>query len=193
MRRLALAVLLVCGVASADPKARFGMTFGIDRNAPEAHEVGPLIGLGLSAGRFTGEVNYTYLSLMDPYESIHRVGVALRADIVRRCSTIDCTKSRALYGELGAAQRFGHWRVNDQSDYEATKQSEVYFAAGFELAEWSAWDLGLRFGLARRDPMLEVACRGVTCPVSMPASSGLAESVMLEWTWLIGTSSMAAR
>ena len=191
MRRLALVLLLVPAVASASPKARFGMTFGVDRNAPEAHEVGPLFGVGLSAGRFTGEVNYTYLSLMDPNESIHRFGVALRADIVRRCWNIDCTQSRAIYGELGAARRFGHWRVNEELDYEATQQSEVYFAAGVELAEWTAWDIGLRFGLARRDPMLDVACRGVTCPVSMPASSGLAESVMLEWTWMLGTQSAA--
>ena len=190
--RIALAVLVVCGVASADPKARFGMTFGVDRNAPEAHEVGPLFGLGLTAGRFTGEVNYTYLSLMDPYESIHRFGVALRADIVRRCWNYSCTQSRAVYGEVGAAQRFGHWRVNDAVDYEATKQSEVYLAAGLELAEWTAWDIGLRFGLARADPMLGVSCRGVTCP-TMTASSGLAGSVMLEWTWLLGTSSAATR
>jgi len=175
-------VVAVTSVAHADPLVRFGMTFGADRNAPEAHEVGPLIGVGLSSGRFSGEVNYTYLSFMDPETAIHRVGVALRASFVR-CDY--CTDPDAFYAEVGAARRMGHWRVAD--DIDATEQNEVYVAGGYELGR--TWQIGLRFGLAQRDPMLGVACRGVGCPVAMPASSGLAESVMLEWMFQIGRSS----
>jgi hypothetical protein len=177
-------VLLLAGVAHADPVARFGMTFGVDRNAPEAHEVGPLIGLGATFGRFTGEANYTYLSFMDPDTSIHRVGIALRADFLRTCSTITCNGGNAVYAELGAAQRKGRWLVAE--DTYATSQSEVYVSGGYQLAAGAGrWQIGLRLGIAPRDPMLDTACRGIGCPVAMPASSGIAESLMAEWMWLL--------
>jgi hypothetical protein len=185
-RLLVVGGLLVLCVASAkaDPLVRFGMTFGIDRNVPEAHEFGPMIALGGNLGRFSGEANYSYLSFFDDDTRIHRAGVALRMDIVR---SFDLHHgSKALYGELGAAQRMGHWRVNDVVDPAYKTQPELQVAAGYELSgNGGAWQLALRFGFSKRDPMLGVACRGITCPVAMPASTGVAESVMLEWTWLL--------
>ena len=177
--RWALAVVFATSVAHAEPVARFGMTFGVDRNAPEAHEVGPLVGVGATLGRFTGEVNYTYLSMMDPDTSIHRVGVALRADFMR-CET--CKDSNSIYAELGAARKMGHWRVAEGID--STEQSELSVAGGYQLSR--GWQLGLRLGVARRDPMLGATCRGIGCSVAMPGSTGLAESVMLEWMFLVG-------
>jgi hypothetical protein len=183
-RHLVVGGLLVLCVASAeaDPLVRFGMTFGVDRNVPEAHEFGPIVGLGGSVGRFSGEANYSYLSFFDDETGIHRAGVALRMDIVRSFK-LD-RSSKAFYGEVGAAKRLGHWRVSDAVDAEFKTQNELQVAAGYELSgNGGAWQLALRLGFSRRDPMLGVACRGVMCPVAMPASTGLAESVMLEWTW----------
>jgi len=184
-------VLLVVGVlglcsaeAIADPQFRFGLTFGVNRNIPEAQEFGPMFGVGMGAGRFSGELNYSYLSMFDQATRVHRAGVALRMDFVR---TWDLRKqSKAFYGELGAARRFGYWSVNDLMPVEDKAQSELQLAAGYELSgHGGAWQLALRFGFARRDPQLGSACRGIGCPVAMPASSGVAESMMLEWTWLL--------
>lgn len=186
-----MARLLVVGVlvawaarADADPQVRFGMTFGVDRNIPEAHEFGPMIAVGANAGRFTGEVNYSYLSMFDD-SRIHRAGVALRMDIWRAWDLR--TNSRAWYAEAGAAERVGRWSADDLMPAEDKRQSELQLATGYELSgNGGAWDIGLRVGFARRDPALGAVCRGVGCPVAMPASSGVAESVMLEWTWLLG-------
>lgn len=179
---IAGALVVMCARADADPLVRFGMTFGVDRNVPEAHEFGPMLALGGHVGRFSGEANYSYLSFFDDDTRIHRAGVALRMDIVRSFR-LD-RSSRAIYGEVGAAQRVGHWRVNDIALAEHKTQNELQVAAGYELSgNGGSWQLALRLGVSRRDPMLGVACRGVTCPVAMPASTGLAESVMLEWTW----------
>ena len=194
MARLLLVGLFVvisgAGRAEADPLVRFGMTFGVDRNIPEAHEFGPMLAVGANAGRFTGELNYSYLSMFDDVSKVHRAGVSLRMDLwrayrfsVRRAST----SSRAVYAELGAARRAGQWTVNELEPVSDKRQSELQVGVGYQLSgNGGAWQAALRFGFARRDPMLEVACRGVTCPVSMPASTGIAESVMLEWTWILG-------
>jgi len=184
-------VLLVVGVlglcsaeAMADPQVRFGLTFGVDRNIPEAQEFGPMVGVGMGTGRFSGELNYSYLSMFDEATRVHRAGVSLRMDFVR---TWDMSKtSKAFYGELGAARRFGYWSVNDLMPVEDKSQSELQLAAGYELSgHGGAWQLAVRFGFSRRDPDLGSACRGIGCPVAMPASSGIAESMMLEWTWLL--------
>jgi hypothetical protein len=175
---------------------RFGLTFGVDRNAPEAHEVGPAVALGARLGRFGGEINYAYLSVFDMDTSIHRVGVALRADLYRRharpCVVRRCIHTSAIYGELGAAERFGTWRTGEMLDrYESGRRPELQVALGYEIRDSfaiqrAAWQIGLRFSVARRDPFLSPICRGVSCKVAMPASSGLAESVMLEWMFLLG-------
>lgn len=187
MSRLLVAGVLIAlwGVkADADPLVRFGMTFGVDRNIPEAHEFGPMLAVGAGAGRFTGEVNYSYLSMFDDSTRVHRAGVALRMDIARYWSSL--RESRAFFGEIGAARRFGRWSAGEYDPVIEKSQSELQLAAGYELSgNGGAWQIALRFGLARRDPMLGTACRGVACPVAMPSSAGIAESVMLEWTWLL--------
>jgi hypothetical protein len=185
-RLLVVGVLIgLCGAqADADPLVRFGMTFGVDRNIPEAQEFGPMLAVGAASGRFAGEVNYSYLSMFDSVQRVHRAGVALRMDIARYWGLH--RQSRAFYGELGAAKRVGHWSVNDIDPAIDKSQSELQLAAGYELSgNGGAWQLALRFGFSRRDPMLESACRGTGCTIAMPASTGIAESVMLEWTWLL--------
>ena len=184
MSRLLVAGVLmgICAQADADPLVRFGMTFGVDRNIPEAQTFGPMLAVGANAGRFSGELNYAYLSMFDDVSRVHRAGVSLRMDIVRYWSSL--RQSRAWYGEVGAGRRVGSWSVNDIDPAIEKSQSELQLGVGYELSgNGGAWQLALRFGFARRDPMLDVACRGMTCPIAMPASTGLAESVMLEWTW----------
>jgi len=177
-------VVLFAVPAQADPLVRFGLTFGVDRNIPEAHEFGPMLGLGLATGRFSGEVNYAYLSMFEDTTRVHRAGVALRMDIARYWT--GARESRAWYGELGAARRVGAWAVSDMDPIIDKRQSELQLAAGHELSSnGGSWQLALRFGFSRRDPDLSAACRGMTCPIAMPASTGIAESVMLEWTWLL--------
>jgi hypothetical protein len=178
-------VILVCaGQAEAEPLVRFGMTFGVNRNIPEAQEFGPMLAVGANAGRFSGELNYSYLSMFDDVSRVHRAGVALRMDIARYWGLH--RQSRAFYGEVGAARRIGYWSVNDIDPAMDKSQSELQLAAGYELSgNGGAWQLALRFGFARRDPMLGESCRGTGCMVAMPASTGIAESVMLEWTWLL--------
>ena len=188
MARLLLVgvVVVLCGVrAEADPLVRFGMTFGVNRNLTEAQEFGPMLAVGANAGRFAGELNYSYLSMFDDVARVHRAGVALRMDIVRSWHLN--RSSRAFYGEVGAARRVGSWSVNDMAPVTDKSQSELQLAVGYELSgQGGAWQIALRFGFAKRDPMLGAVCRGVTCPVAMPASTGIAESVMLEWTWILG-------
>lgn len=178
-------VLAVCaGSAEADPLVRFGMTFGVNRNIPEAQEFGPMLALGAGTGRFSAEANYSYLSMFEDRARVHRAGVALRMDIVRSWGL--SRQSRAFYGELGAARRMGHWSVSEMDPVLDKTQSELQIAAGYELSnDGGAWQLALRFGFAKRDPALGEACRGMGCTVAMPGSTGLAESVMLEWTWLL--------
>ncbi len=189
MARLLLVgvVVVLCSArADAGPLVRFGMTFGINANIPEAQEFGPLIAVGASAGRFSGEANYSYLSFFDDDTRIHRVGVALRMDLARRYSLTN--QSRAFYGEVGAARRIGYWRVGEYVDPQHKSVGELQLALGYELADpTAAWQIALRLGLARRDPMLDTVCRGTSCAVPQgTSSSGVAESLMLEWTWILG-------
>jgi hypothetical protein len=185
-RALVVGVLaLLCGRVDADPLVRFGMTFGLNRNMPEAQEFGPMLAVGANAGRFSGELNYSYLSMFDNVSRVHRTGVALRMDIVRSWHLN--RSSRAFYGEVGAAHRSGYWSVNDFDPASDKSRNELQLAAGYELSgNGGAWQLALRFGFARRDPMLGTACRGTGCSIAMPASTGIAESAMLEWTWILG-------
>jgi hypothetical protein len=199
MLRLAIAALLVAlpAVASADPTMRFGLTFGVDRNMPEAKQYGPLLGVGLHHGRFGAEAHYSYLSFMDPDTTIHRVGFNVRADLWRMyrlglCSSTPrghgCLQTKAFYGELGAARRFGHWRATDLAMSDTTSQREVSATLGYELGlpGRGAWDIGLRFSVARRDPQLGMSCRGTGCVVNANDPGGASVGAMLEWTWIYG-------
>jgi hypothetical protein len=170
--------------ATADPVLRFGLTSGANRNsAIEGAEFGPLLAVGVSSGRFVGELTYSYLSFMDPDTAIHRSGVALRADLVSWGSQ---QYWKTLYGELGASRRWGSWRVGDQPENTAHHQNELHASIGYQLD--AKWQLALRVAIARRDPMATAECpRGFACMVSvMPASTGLVNSVMLEWMFMLG-------
>src|SRR6478609_4830237 len=141
LKRAALILLVASSSASADPTLRFGLTFGIDRNMPEAKQYGPLIAVGLHDQRFGAELHYAYLSFMDPSTQIHRVGIALRGDIFREYVTrscpmpsrSSCREARALFAEIGAAERFGHWRATDVATVDTTSQHEVDIGLGYEL------------------------------------------------------------
>ena len=196
LKRAILVLLASATSASADPTLRFGLTFGVDDNIPEAKQYGPMLAVGLSESRFGAELQYSYLSFMDPSTEVHRVGVALRGDIMRRhvrrlCpmpSRFACTESRALYGEVGAAHRFGHWRATDLATRDTTSQREVSAALGIELGlpTRGAWQLGLRLSAARRDPELMFSCRGCSVMPMTTESSPVALGLMLEWAWLFG-------
>lgn len=201
LKHAALLLLAASTTASADPTVRFGLTFGVDRNMPEAKQYGPLVAVGLHDERFGAEVHYAYLSFMDPSTLIHRVGVALRGDIFREYVTRSCPmpsrhscrEARALFGELGAAKRFGHWRATDLATHDTTAQTEASAALGYELGlpTRGAFQLSLRLSVARRDPELitALACRGcATTPATMPTevASPLAAGLMLEWAWIFG-------
>ncbi|HEU4615691.1 MAG TPA: hypothetical protein VFS15_26530 [Kofleriaceae bacterium] len=183
---LGVVVVLCSARAEADPLVRFGMTFGLNGNIPEAQEFGPLVAVGASSGRFSAEANYAYLSFFDDDTRIHRVGVALRMDLARSYSLSG--QSRAFYGEVGAAERRGYWRVGEYVDPQHKSIGELQLGVGYELADSTAsWQLALRLGLARRDPELDTVCRGTSCMVPEGMSqSSVAESVMVEWTWILG-------
>ena len=190
-------LLAATTAARAEPTFRMGLTYGIDGNIPEAKEYGPLAAVGLSTGRFGIEAHYAYISFMDPDQSIHRIGIGLRADLWRRfemrlCNAVPagrpCVQTSALYGELGAARRFGQWRANDMALHDTTSQREVAATIGYELGlpGHCVWQLGLRVSMARRDPELGSACRGSGCVLTMGDTGGMASSAMLEWAWLFG-------
>jgi hypothetical protein len=186
------------GIPAAKPAAgrpgamlRFGLTYGVDRNAPEAREVGPMIAIGTRAGRFGAEANYTYLSFADPDDSVHRAGVALRFDLIERTrlgAGLAEDHYGAIYAEVGAAIRFGEWRANPAIDRTTTRQDELQLALGHELED--RWHIALRFGIAREDPLIGAACRGTgsacTDIVMDPDAGGVAESLMLESTFALG-------
>lgn len=169
--------------ATADPVLRFGLTSGANRNSVEGAEFGPLFAVGVSAGRFVGEATYSYLSFMDGDTTIHRSGVALRADLTT-WGTPQYWKT--LYGEVGASKRWGMWRIGDQASSTSHQQNEVHASIGYQLD--NKWQLGLRVAIARRDPMAAPECpRGLACSVSvMPTSTGLINSLMLEWMFMLG-------
>jgi hypothetical protein len=185
--RLVIGSVLVIGLlaveAAADPVLRFGLTSGANRNSAEAAEVGPMFAFGAGAGRFVGEVTYSYLSFMDPDTAIHRSGVAVRADIASWGSE---RYWKTLTGEVGVSHRWGSWRVSEQSLIEARSQNEVHASVGYQLD--TKWQLALRVAVARRDPMAPAECpNGFACSVSvMPTSTGLINSVMLEWMFMLG-------
>ena len=185
--RLVLGSVLVVGLvaaeAAADPVLRFGLTSGANRNSAEAAEVGPLFAVGASAGRFVGEVTYSYLSFMDPDTGIHRAGVALRSDLTTWGSP---RYFKTLYGEVGVSKRWGEWRVGEQTQVSPHNQNEVHFSVGYQLD--TKWQLALRVAFARRDPMAPAECpHGLACSVSvMPQSTGLVNGVMLEWMFMLG-------
>jgi hypothetical protein len=183
-RLLPIAVVVLSGLAHADPVLRFGMTSGADRNTPEGAQIGPQFGVGARAGQFVGEVNYSYLSFFDPYSTIHRAGVALRMEVARWIANPNNGYSKAIYLEAGAGKRWGWWLVNSMTGAYATEQYEAHVGFGYELSR--SWALGVRLGGSRRNPELGTTCRGIGCSVMPGTPGGVAQSVMIEWMFLIG-------
>jgi hypothetical protein len=178
-----IVVVLACGSAHADPTLRFGLTSGADRNTPEGAQIGPHVGLGARSGQFVGEVNYAYLSFLDPYSSIHRAGVALRMEVARWIANPSGTYTKAIYLEVGAGKRWGTWRINEMTNAYANQQYEAHLGFGYELSR--SWQLAVRLGGSRRHPELGTTCRGVGCTVMEGTPGGIAQSVMFEWMFLI--------
>ncbi|HEX7703247.1 MAG TPA: hypothetical protein VF403_21055 [Kofleriaceae bacterium] len=202
--------LFLSTIATAGPTMRFGLTGALDdQGAPGKYEVGPIVGLGLRAGPFVGEVEWAYLSFFDPDTTdggVHRLGVSLRADVLRSYGSHclfhgGCTRAQSLWLEAGAGERFGQWQLDASHIAPAsTHQPEVHFSVGVEVDNQitpmrNGFQLGLRFALAPRgsDPMS--SCRSTTgcaVPDASGASSnlgnagGVDSSVLLEWMFLFG-------
>jgi hypothetical protein len=198
MMKALVLVGLLAGVAGAGPTARFGLTYAVTDPATTSVELGPVVSLGERAGPFVGEIEWAYLSFLDPDASaagVHRFGVTLRADLAQareyQCwHRFACTRGRALYGELGAAERFGRWQLDAYRVSPVnTPQPEAHIGLGFELDNQlvpyrNGWQLGLRFAIAPGDPSVMAVCRG-TCPTSMQRG-GLEKAVLLEWMFVVG-------
>jgi hypothetical protein len=178
--KLGIAVVLgaLTATAAASPQVRFGLTSGANRNTPEGVELGPMVAAGMSAGRFTAEMNYSYLSFTDPETEIHRGGVALRAGITTWGSP---SYWKTLFGEVGVSKRWGQWGASESS------QNEMHAGVGLQLDD--KWQFGVRLGAARIDPRVGGGgCGNGVCAAAsmlMPESSGLAGSIMLEWLFIL--------
>ncbi|HUJ60843.1 MAG TPA: hypothetical protein VLX92_20210 [Kofleriaceae bacterium] len=198
-----LGVLAVGGVAHAGPTARFGLTYGVaDQAAPDGIELAPLVAVGDRLGPLVGEVEWAYLSFFDPDASpggVQRLGVTLRADLYQTrnplCRHLACTRATTIYGEAGAAARWGHWVVGPSTlSPDRQPQPEAHLGVGLELdnrvhPNRDGWQFGVRFSLAPADPEVTgLACRAAgssTC-VASTRSGGLDKAVFLEWMFVIG-------
>jgi hypothetical protein len=190
--------MVAAGAAQAGPTSRFGLTYGAHDPGATSVELGPMVALGDRLGPFVGEVEWAYLSFLDPDASpggVHRLGVTLRADVAQsrqfRCwHRFACTRGQAVYAELGAAERFGRWRIDAyQQTPIKSPQPEAHVGFGVELDNQLApqrdgWQLGIRFAIAPADPIITSTCRG-SCPVSA-AGGGLEKAVLLEWMFVVG-------
>ena len=189
----------LAGVAHAGPTSRFGLTYAVTDPAATSVELGPEVALGERAGGFVGEVEWAYLSFMDPEASrggVHRLGVTLRADLLEsrayRCwHRFACTHGRSLYVEAGAAERYGHWQVDAfRISPVNSPQPEAHVGLGIELDNQlvpyhNGWQLGVRFAVAPADPTMTTACRGTSCMTTM-SGGGTQKAVLLEWMYVVG-------
>ena len=196
--------ILVAGSADAGPTVRLGITDALaDQTAPGKNEIGPMIGLGLRAGRFVGELEWAYLSFFDPDTTEHgvqRLGVSLRADLTPAASATyckyryGCTRASSIWGEVGAGERFGQWHLDASHTAPASpREPEAHVSIGFELDNQirpmrNGWQLGLRFAISPRGADLDVSdCRtsGGTCTMTTN-NGGVDGSVLAEWAFLFG-------
>ena len=190
--------------ANAGPTARLGMTFALaDQGAPLQHQIGPMIGVGIPFGRFVVEADYALLSFMEPDVvgggGMHRFGVNLRADLLRRTNHcfihFGCAAGIGAYAEVGAALRRGQWHIdaNTQSPAGANRQRELHLGFGLELDNRIVptrlgWQFGIRIAAASRDDLM-IACRGSGCPGGATASNSgdkLDLAVLVEWMFILG-------
>jgi hypothetical protein len=206
MKAAAIGVLLVSGIATAGPTARFGLTYGIeDQTAPNAVEIGPMVAVGDRVGAFVAEIDWSYLSFFDPSASpggVNRFGLNLRADVLTnrrrgRCGRYWCTQGRSLYAELGGAERFGRWQVDANTVVPASSpQPEAHVGVGLEFDNQirpnrNGWQVGLRFAVSPAMTTMNEpdSCRTVMggCDSTQRTSShGVEKALLLEWMFLIG-------
>ncbi len=197
------ALLLGSATAYAGPTARLGMTIALaDQGAPLQHQIGPMIGVGVPLGRFVVEADYALLSFMEPDVvgggGMHRFGVNLRADLLRRTNHcfvhFGCAAGIGAYAEVGAALRHGQWHIdaNTQSPAGANRQRELHLGFGFELDNRIVptrlgWQFGVRLTAAPRDDLM-IACRGTGCPAGVSGRDGgeLDLAVLVEWMFIVG-------
>lgn len=204
--RAALLVATVLTATSAahagGPTARIGLTFALaDQGAPEQHQVGPMIGVGIPFGRFVAEADYALLSFMEPDVvgggGMHRFGVNLRADLLRRTNHcfihFGCAAGINAYAELGAGMRRGQWHLDAHtvSPARADRQREAHIGFGMELDNRIkptrlGWQLGVRLTAAPHDDLM-VACRGSGCAGSSENNRGGADfAFLVEWMFIVG-------
>ena len=195
LRSACVVVLALASTASAAPSARFGVTAAVhDPDASGHFELGPMAAIGARLGRFLGEVDYAYLSFIDPDVrggQVQRVGANLRFDVdrsFRHCTHYACTRATSFYVEGGAAERFGHWFIDDAHVSPATSPTpELHIGLGLEWDNQvsphrNGWQFGLRIALTPRDAE-PIAARGST---TQPTTSGTNASVFVEWMYLLG-------
>jgi hypothetical protein len=203
MRGLLVLVSMLAAVpAYADPSIRFGLTGALaDQGAPSQTPFGPTIALGARLGPVVGEVDYAYLSFVDPETvdgGMHRLGINLRADLYRDTNRpcfigLACTKAVTLYAEAGAGMRYGQWALDSMRRAPATsdRQREAHLGFGIALDNQLqptrlGWQLGFRVAAAPRDDLM-LACRGASCASDGLDRSGKIDySFLFEWTFLIG-------
>ena len=207
MRRLLVFAPVVLGFtashAEADPSVRFGLTGALmDQGAPQQNPFGPMIALGARLGPITGEVDYAYLSFVDPETvdgGMHRLGFNLRGDLYRNdqnpcIAGLACTRAVTIYAELGAGMRYGQWALDSVRRAPATsdRQREAHLGFGIALDNQLqphrlGWQLGFRVAAAPRDDLM-LACRGGdSCtPSGVDQSGKIDYSFLFEWTFLIG-------
>lgn len=201
--RSILILVAISSTAYAGGALRFGVTAGLkDPDATGHFELGPMIGVGERLGPFLGELDYSYLSFIDPDTTggeVQRVGANLRFDVDRsygRCLFYACTRATSFYVEAGAAERFGHWFVNDTHFTPVRSPNpEAHVGLGLEFdneikPHRNGWEFGLRFAMTPKDSLLDSACRGSSCTASMTTSTestgGTNFSVFVEWMYLLG-------
>jgi hypothetical protein len=210
MRTLAAATALLAlgGLASADGfTTRFGLTGAIeDQGAPGKVEVGPTVAVGVRGGPFVGEVEWAYLSFFEPDTTsagVQRVGVNLRADVLRRYAShcmfsYACTRGSSLWVDAGVAERFGQWLLDAHDIAPAqSREPEAHVSVGIELDNQvkpmrNGWQLGLRFAVSPRGVGSATSCRtGGVCttsdaPTTAIDKGGYDDSLLIEWTFLFG-------
>jgi hypothetical protein len=205
MRRLLvlLALALAATPAAADgPAVRFGLTGALaDQGAPSQTPFGPMLALGTRIGPILGEVDYAYLSFVDPETidgGMHRLGLNVRADVYRDTNRqclmgLACTKAFTLYAELGAAMRYGQWALDAyrREPANSDRQREAHIGFGLSIDNQLhprrlGWQLGFRITAAPRDDLM-LACRGESCTADGIDRSGEIDySFLFEWTFLVG-------
>lgn len=205
MRRLPVLLALALAVtpAAADgPAIRFGLTGALaDQGAPSQTPFGPMLALGTRIGPILGEVDYAYLSFVDPETidgGMHRLGLNVRADVYRDANRpclmgLACTKAFTLYAELGAAMRYGQWALDAyrREPANSDRQREAHIGVGLSIDNQLhprriGWQLGFRLAAAPRDDLM-LACRGESCAGDGIDRSGEIDySLLFEWTFLVG-------